>query len=293
MTSLTKTFEIVLVANDENIRSTSFELTVLAEEKVPVEITTTLYEFMKRLNDGEPYEIKTPYAKGTFLSNAIYWDVSKSDGKVETSYGFAHRDSDHKTILFTNNEENSSSYVLNDDLGNSYSSIYDEKIYPVLTDPYPYKAYYHARSINTYNLKKVKNAKPKKDTHIYTLKPETSLSYDQSAEEFDANSYTKYVSLFLRLASNNASFPISDFALGKSYTNLSITIEFVTNEEVSVFVNTTSSDTLWPSEYSIKINPDAKIDFINGFLDGTDDGSEGGNIKDPDSEVEGGTGEGI
>ena len=152
-----------------------------------------------------------------------------------------------------------------------------------------------AKSINSYNLKKFKNLKPKKDTHRYTIKPESKATYDPAGDGSDdlVNYYTKYVSQFLRLSSNYSNFPVSDFALGTIYSNLSITAEFVTNDELSVFVNTTSSDVLWPSEFTIKITDKADIPSIKGFLNGTDEGSEGEDTRDPDSEVEGGTGEGI
>ena len=295
ITSMTNVFEVILIANEENVRSTTFELTVLEEEKVPVEITTTLFDFMSRLNAGEAYEIITPYAKGTFLSNAIYWDVLKNGGSIASSYGFAFRDSDKKTILFSEDPENSSSYILHYELGNRFSSIYDDKLYETLQDPYPYQSFYHAKSINSYNLKKFKNLKPKKDTHRYTIKPESKATYDPAWDGSDelVNYYTKYVSQFLRLSSNYSNFPLSDFALGTIYSNLTITAEFVTNDELSVFVNTTSSDVLWPSEFTIKITDKADIPSIKGFLDGTDEGSEGEDTRDPDSEVEGGTGEGI
>ena len=91
--------------------------------------------------------------------------------------------------------------------------------------------------------------------------------------------------------SNDAEFPISDFGAYNIYPKLTVVATLVSDDEMDVVVTTNASDVHWPLEYTIKIEPEASISFVEGFLNGTDEGSIGDDTKDPDTEVEGGTGE--
>lgn len=293
ITSLTKSFEVTVVSNEENIKSTTFELTVLEEEKPEVVITATLHDFMTRIVGGESYTITTPSAKGTFLKNAMYWEVLKNGEEISSSYGYAHRDSDSTTILYTKNEEVEDSYTLIHNFGSTFSGLNDYTLYEALKDGYNFQAFFHATAINSYNLKKYKNVRPTSGTHEYVMKPESKATYDPAWDVQDdiVNYYTKYVTQFIRLASNDAEFPISDFGAYNIYPKLTVVATLVSDDEMDVVVTTNASDVHWPLEYTIKIEPEASISFVEGFLNGTDEGSIGEDTKDPDTEVEGGTGE--
>ena len=245
-------FDVVISAKEEGIRSTTLNLTVNPLPVEPVEATP--FAFLSRLRNNPSYTVKNNIYTAKYTPNANYWYLNEEFATSDQylSFGFAQNDKEILHYKIANGHyKEIDTYPLS-----NYGSMYSDKFVDYIYDAFAYSNN-GVQRIQDVDLNRYKELKPKDNSNIYTIDIHDDITDD------------KYATSIVQLITN-ARVAINDFGLINVLgSRTKINVEMKDADTMVINLSDVDPWVTYPLSTTIKIDSTVTIPEVEGWVAGT------------------------
>lgn len=246
------TFDVVISAKEEEIRSTTINLTV---NHLPVEpVEATPFSFLSRLRNNPSYTVKNNIYTAKYTPNANYRYLNEEFATSDQylSFGFAQNDKEILHYQITNGHyKEIDTYPIS-----NYESMYSDKFVDYIYDAFAYSNN-GVQRIQDVDLNRYKELKPKDNSNVYTIDIHDDITDD------------KYATSIVQLITN-ARVAVNDFGLINVLgSRTKINVEMKDDDTMVINLSDVDPWVTYPLSTTIKIDSTVTIPEVEGWVAGT------------------------